>query len=153
MMKETEMRKFAILAASAAALLCGALSAQAQDARAEAEATYEDIAKTLGFVPGYIKAYPKQAVSGAWKMSKGLLVSPENTLDAKTKSLINLAVAAQIPCQYCVWLETEMAKKAGASQDEIAEAVAQAAYVRHWSTVINGMQVDFDTFKKEFGGM
>jgi len=147
------MRKLAILAATALALIGGAQSALAQDAKAEAEATYQDITKTFGFVPGYIKSYPKQSVSGAWQMSKGLLFSPENKIDAKTKSLINLAVAAQIPCQYCVWLETEMAKKSGATQEEIAEAVAQAAYVRHWSTVINGMQVDFDTFKKEFGGM
>lgn len=146
------MRKFIMLAAVGVAFFGATLGAAAEDTNAEAEATYADIAKTLGVVPGYIKAYPKHAVSGSWQMSKALLASPDNTLDAKTKSLINLAVAAQIPCQYCVWLETEMAKKAGASQDEVAEAVAQAAYVRHWSTFINGMQVDFDTFKKEFGG-
>ena len=146
------MTKFAILAATAATLLAGVLTAHAQDTKAEAEVTYQDITKTLGFVPSYMKSYPKQAVSGAWQMTKGLIASPENKLDAKTKSLINLAVAAQIPCQYCIWLETKMARNAGASQDEIAEAVTQAAYVRHWSTVINGMQVDFDTFKKEFGG-
>jgi len=27
-----------------------------------------------------------------------------------------------------------------------------AALTRHWSTIFNGMQVDFDTFKKEMGG-
>lgn len=146
------MRKFAILAATALALIGGAQSAMAQDAAAEAEATYQDIAKTYGFVPGFVKLYPKHAVAGAWQMTKALETSPENKLDTKTKSLINLAVAAQIPCRYCIWIETETAKKAGATQDEIAEAVAQAAYVRHWSTVLNGMQVDFDTFKNEFAG-
>jgi hypothetical protein len=30
--------------------------------------------------------------------------------------------------------------------------VAMAALTRHWSTVFNGMQVDFETFKKELGG-
>jgi AhpD family alkylhydroperoxidase len=146
------MRNFAIVVATALTVIGGAKSVTAQDVKAESEATYQDIAKTLGFVPSYMKSYPKHAVSGAWQMSKGLLASAENKLDTKTKSLINLAVAAQIPCQYCIWLETEMAKKAGASQEEIAEAVTQAAYVRHWSTVINGMQIDFDEFKKEFGG-
>lgn len=34
----------------------------------------------------------------------------------------------------------------------MAEAVAQAAFTRHWSTVLNGMQIDFETFKSEFGG-
>ena len=146
------MRKFAILTATALALLAGIQPAAAQDAAAEAEATYQDIAKTLGRVPSYMKSYPKQAIGGTWQMTKALLTSPENKLDAKTKSLINLAVAAQIPCQYCIWLETEMAKKAGATPEEISEAVTQAAFVRHWSTVINGMQVDFDEFKKEFSG-
>jgi hypothetical protein len=27
-----------------------------------------------------------------------------------------------------------------------------SALTRHWSTVFNGMQVDFDTFKKEMAG-
>jgi hypothetical protein len=27
-----------------------------------------------------------------------------------------------------------------------------SALTRHWSTVLNGMQIDFDTFKKEMGG-
>jgi AhpD family alkylhydroperoxidase len=146
------MKELLIASVVGLALLSADRPAVAQDTNIQAEATYQDITKTLGFVPSYMKSYPKHAVSGAWQMSKGLLASPENKLDTKTKSLINLAVAAQIPCQYCIWLETEMAKKAGASQEEIAEAVTQAAYVRHWSTVINGMQVDFDEFKKEFGG-
>ncbi|MDB5524968.1 MAG: alkylhydroperoxidase like protein AhpD family [Rhizobium sp.] len=150
------MRKFAILAVTALTLTSGAQSAFAGDAaaeaEAEAEATYQDIQKTYGFVPGYAKSYPKHAISGAWQMSKALEMGAENKLNSKTKALINLAVAAQIPCRYCVWIETEVAKKSGATQDEIAEAVAQAAYVRHWSTVLNGMQVDFDEFKKEFGG-
>jgi AhpD family alkylhydroperoxidase len=123
----------------------------AQD-KPTAEQTYADIAATLGIVPTHIKAYPESAVAGAWAMTKGLLFGEGNTLEPKVKSLINLAVAAQIPCQYCIWLETKTAKAQGATDAEIAEAVAQAAYVRHWSTVINGLQIDFETFKAEFGG-
>ena len=40
----------------------------------------------------------------------------------------------------------------GASDQEIQEAVAMSALTRHWNTMLNGMQVDFDTFKKEMGG-
>lgn len=125
---------------------------QAQDSGAAASATYQDIEATLGVVPSHFKAYPQTAVAGAWAMTKSLLVDPDNSLEPKVKSLINLAVAAQIPCQYCIWLETKFAKQQGATDAEVAEAVAQAAYVRHWSTVINGMQIDFETFKAEFGG-
>ncbi|MBX9455609.1 MAG: carboxymuconolactone decarboxylase family protein [Rhizobium sp.] len=145
------MRNLAIIVATTLTLVCGSQVATAQDVKAESEATYQDIFKTYGVVPGFAKAYPKHVIAGAWQMTKSLETSPENKLDSKTKALINLAVAAQIPCRYCVWIETEAAKKAGASQDEVAEAVAQAAYVRHWSTVLNGMQIDFDAFKAEFG--
>ncbi len=125
--------------------------AQAQDVPT-ADATYADIAATLGGVPTHFKDYPQSAVAGAWAMTKGLLMGEGNSLEPKVKSLINLAVAAQIPCQYCIWLETKMAKAQGATDAEVSEAVAQAAYVRHWSTVINGLQIDFATFKAEFGG-
>lgn len=117
-----------------------------------AERAYQDIEATLGIVPGHFKAYPKSAVAGAWDMTKGLLMGEGNSLDPKVKSLIAVAVAAQIPCQYCVWLETKSAKASGATDAEVSEAVAQAAYVRHWSTVIHGSQIDFATFKAEFGG-
>jgi AhpD family alkylhydroperoxidase len=137
--------------AFAVATLAFAAPAQAQQMPTP-EQTYSDIQATFGFVPGYTKAYPKSAIAGAWAMSKGLAADPSNKLDPKVKSLINLAVAAQIPCQYCIWLETSLAKKAGATDEEVAEAVVQAAYVRHWSTVLNGLQVDFETFKADFGG-
>ena len=42
-----------------------------------------------------------------------------------------------------------MAKANGASDEEVREAVAMAAISRHWSTVLNGMQVDLVTFKGE----
>lgn len=121
-------------------------------AEPSAEAAYKDIEATLGIVPGHFKGYPQSAVAGAWEMTKGLLMGESNTLEPKVKSLIAVAVAAQIPCEYCVWLETKTAKSAGATDAEVSEAVAQAAYVRHWSTVIHGLQIDFDTFKAEFGG-
>lgn len=70
----------------------------------------------------------------------------------KTKALISLAVAAQIPCHYCVWADTNTARQAGASNEEIAEAVGMAALTRHWSTLFNGLQVEFDTFKQDLGG-
>ena len=43
------------------------------------------------------------------------------------------------------------ARAHGASDAESREAVATAATVRHWSTVLNGMAVDFEAFKAELG--
>ena len=144
------MRKRFAIVALATAMMSAVSFAQAQELPS-AEETYKEIEATFGVVPSHIKAYPKSAVAGAWAMTKGLLMDENNALEPKVKSLINLAVAAQIPCQYCIWLETKFAKAQGATDEEVAEAVAQAAYVRHWSTVLNGMQIDFATFKTEFG--
>jgi AhpD family alkylhydroperoxidase len=58
-------------------------------------------------------------------------------------------VSAQVPCQYCVYFHTAAARANGATDEEIREAVAMAAVVRHWSTVLNGMQVDLATFQRE----
>jgi AhpD family alkylhydroperoxidase len=76
-------------------------------------------------------------------------LNPKTALDGKTKGLMGLAVAAQIPCQYCIYFHTQAAKLDGASDKEIKEAVAMAAIVRHWSTMLNGSQIDLATFKQQ----
>jgi AhpD family alkylhydroperoxidase len=114
-----------------------------------AQATYRDIEQTLGSVPTFFKVFPEFGIAGAWAEFKSVQLNPETKLDGKTKELIGLAVAAQIPCQYCIYFHTAAAKLNGASDEEIRETVAMAAIVRHWSTVLNGMQVDVAGFQKE----
>jgi AhpD family alkylhydroperoxidase len=129
-----------------------AVPAVAQDAAtAAAEATYKEIEAMLGGVPTFAKMYPKAGIAGAWALTRDLEFS-ETTLDAKTKALIGIAVAAQIPCEFCIWSDTNAAKAAGATDEEIAEAVGMAALTRHWSTIFHGLQLDFATFKQELGG-
>jgi AhpD family alkylhydroperoxidase len=128
------------------------LPASSEDAAASPEATYKDIQATLGGVPGFVKLFPKAGVAGAWQELKGLEFGGDTALPVKVKALIGIAVAAQIPCEYCVWADTKTAKEAGATDEEIAEAVAVAALSRHWSTFFHGMQIDLDTFKQELGG-
>jgi AhpD family alkylhydroperoxidase len=128
------------------------LPAIAEDAAtAAAEAAYKEIEAMLGGVPTFVKVYPKAGIAGAWALTRDLEFS-ETTLDAKTKALIGIAVAAQIPCEFCVWSDTNAAKAAGATDEEIAEAVGMAALTRHWSTIFHGLQLDLATFKQELGG-
>ena len=47
------------------------------------------------------------------------VMKPDGALDTKTKELIGLAVAAQIPCQYCIFAHTLGAKHAGATGAQI----------------------------------
>jgi AhpD family alkylhydroperoxidase len=121
--------------------------AMAQDA---GEATYRDIQQTLGVVPGFFKQFPAAGIAGAWQEFKTVQLNAKTELSGKMKELIGLAVAAQVPCVYCVYAHTAAAKANGASDGEIREAIAMAAITRHWSTVLNGAQVDLATFKSEF---
>ena len=136
--------------ATAAAL--GLLAAFAQPASAQEtqnQATYRDIEQTLGSLPSFFKQLPETAIAGAWAEMKAFQLNPKTQLNGKAKELIGLAVAAQIPCQYCIYFHTAAAKANGATDEEIKEAVVMAAVVRHWSTVLNGMQVDLGGFKRE----
>ena len=143
------MRKITGLAITLATVTTLGVASAAKAEDASAQAAYADIQKTLGSVPGFFKAFPESGISGAWAEFKSVQLNPKTKLDAKTKELIGLAVAAQIPCQYCIYFHTAVAKANGATDQEIGEAVAMAAIARHWSTVINGMQIDLATFKGE----
>lgn len=135
-----------ILTLTALGLALGAGIAPAQDRSAAALA---DIEATLGFVPSMFSAFPEVGIAGAWDEFRSVQLGPDTALDGKTKELLGLAVSAQIPCSYCIYFHTAAAKANGATEEEIREAVAMAAIVRHWSTVLNGMQVDPATFRAE----
>ena len=143
------MRKIAGIAVTLATIVGLGFASAAKAEDASAKAAYADIQKTLGSVPGFFKAFPESGIAGAWSEFKSVQLNPKTALNGKTKELIGLAVAAQTPCQYCVYFHTAAAKLNGATDAEIREAVAMAAIVRHWSTVLNGMQVDLDGFKRE----
>ncbi len=78
-------------------------------------------------------------------------ITADNELDKKTKGLIAIAVAAQIPCEYCVYANSVSLKKMGVTNAEIKEAVAMAGYIRLMSTILNGSGYDIYKFKKEYG--
>jgi AhpD family alkylhydroperoxidase len=66
--------------------------------------------------PGTIQGY--QALSKAG--------SETNHLDAKTRELIAIACAVTSRCDGCITVHTDLALKAGASKEEIAEALGVA---------------------------
>ncbi|HTD06734.1 carboxymuconolactone decarboxylase family protein [Undibacterium sp.] len=150
------LRQFAIARAVAGFLAASNAAAQTlpdvqnpQAAQASATATYQDIEATLGLVPGFFKAFPQAGIAGSWAEFKNVQLSENTLLTPKVKQLIGLAVSAQVPCSYCVYFHTAVARAYGATDGEIQEAVALAAISRHWSTVLNGMAVDLPTFKRE----
>lgn len=112
------------------------------------EEAKNEIVTTFGFFPEIFKAYPAYALAEAWNAFK-VLGSPESHIPPKYRELIQLAVAAQIPCVYCIYFHTAAAQLFGASEEEIKEAVAQGASTRHWSMILQGNEVDMEVFKKE----
>lgn len=114
-----------------------------------ADETYKDIENTLGLVPKFFLLFPKEAIGGAWSEFKGLQLNPYTELGGKQKELLGLAVAAQIPCEYCVYFHRSAALLNGATEEEIQEAIALAATTRHASTVFHGPNIDLASFKKD----
>lgn len=104
-----------------------------------------------GEPPKFMKeTYPANALKAAWAEYQAVY-SPDGAVPAKMKQLIALGVSAQIPCQYCIIAHTMKAKKAGATDEEIKEALAVASMVRKWSTVLNGYDYSMKEFKAEIG--
>jgi alkylhydroperoxidase/carboxymuconolactone decarboxylase family protein YurZ len=56
----------------------------------------------------------------------------------------------QIPCNYCVYIDTKQAKMYGATEEEIKEAIAEAALTRYMSAISYGNQRDFEAFKSQW---
>ena len=115
----------------------------------DAASAYKDMEKVLGRVPTFMRRFPEVGIAAAWREFKSVQLNPSTALNGKTKELIGLAVAAQIPCQYCIVFHTEAAKLNGATDNEIREAVAMAAITRKWSTILNGTLADETQFRKE----
>ena len=140
-----------VIATLLAGLGIGGVSADA--GQSAAETARKDIAKTLGFVPRFFQVMSDAAVGGMWAEMKGLQLNPNSALPGKTKELVGLAVAAQVPCRYCISAHTEFAKLNGASEAEIAEAVAVGALARQVSTYTNGLSIDQATFQSDLRRM
>ena len=147
--RSTRLTVFALTTLAATTAVTRAARAQDPAPSAEAQATYADIKKTLGLVPTFLRAFPEEAIAPAWDEFKGVQLNPSSAIPPKYKELIGLAVAAQIPCRYCVYFHTKAAGLGGATERETKEAVVMAALTRQWSTVLNGMQTDETKFRAE----
>lgn len=133
-----------------AASLCLALPAAAQEMSAD------DVRKAareaIGVAVPDIENYPDSMVAGAWAWMSDV-EDGKGALDAKTMQLIGLAVASQIPCEYCTYYHRKAAASVGATDQEIAEAAAMAGYVRNWSAVLYGTGADVAEYHKMVDGM
>ena len=146
------MKHFFAVSVLAVVVVCGIIFASGA-AKAEeptpSEAAIAEMKKILGGVPAELQVYPESARAAGWEMMKSADFNKNTTLPAKVRELIGLAVSAQIPCQYYVYYHIKAAKAAGASEEEMREALHQASLTRHWSTILYGNQYDLGVYKTE----
>ncbi len=114
----------------------------------EYENTLKDIKKSFGFVPGFMKALPKDALVKDWPLLKKYQLG-ESVIPQKYRELIGLAVAANLRCPYCLLMHTAMATGYGATGDEISEVAVLAGQTAKWSAMLHALQYNYDTFLKE----
>lgn len=111
--------------------------------------TMTEIRGMFGMVPKFLREFPPEALPGAWEDFKSIQLSPNTALEPKTKELIGLAVASQIPCRYCVSFHRKAATFHGAKTAELNFAIAVSASVRRWSNYLYGTQQDMTGFKMD----
>ena len=109
---------------------------------------FEDIEQTMGVVPEFLKALPDSTLELEWELMKRSQME-EGPIPNKYRELIGVAIAAATKCRYCSFFHTEMAKLNGASPAEIEDAVHFAKSTAGWSAYVNGLQIEYDQFKKE----
>ena len=121
----------------------------AEEGKTDGVAQAEDeMKKTFGTLPSWMMAYPENARAAAWEWNKA--IEGPGVIPPKYQQLIALAVASQIPCEYCTFVHREFATEFfGASKAEISEAVALGANVRHWSTILYGNGIEKEGFRTE----
>ncbi len=109
---------------------------------------YKEMEDKFGLVPSFFKSIPDSSLEHEWELFKAVQLD-DTAIPNKYKELIGVALSSAIRCSYCSLFHTEMAKLNGATDQEIEEAVHYAKSSAGWSTYINGMQIDYNEFKKE----
>lgn len=107
-----------------------------------------EIKETFGLIPSMFKTIPDNALELEWNLFKKTQLE-DGAIPNKYRELIGIGIASATKCRYCIYFHTEVAKLFGATQSEIEEAVHFAKAVSGWSTYVNGMQLDFEEFKRE----
>jgi AhpD family alkylhydroperoxidase len=83
-----------------------------------------------------LKALAPEAMAGFEALDRAALA--DGAIPRKYKELMALAVALTTQCPYCLDVHREAAKKAGATDQELAEAVFVAVALRAGAALTHG---------------
>ncbi len=86
-----------------------------------------------------LSALHPEVIKGFGALNRGAATTKH--LDQKTRELISLAVAVTTRCQGCIDAHTRKAKSAGATKEEIAEALGVAIAVNAGAALTYSLHV------------
>jgi AhpD family alkylhydroperoxidase len=104
-----------------------ALSVAKAGDQTSSEAAIAEMKEMFGKIPPRMQNFPKSATAAGWALIKSTDLNKNTALPLKIRELIGLAVSSQVPCKYCIYYHQRAARAAGASEEEIREAVHMAS--------------------------
>jgi AhpD family alkylhydroperoxidase len=117
---------------------------------ATSEEILQEVEKTLGIVPTFMRelSYDAVALEHSWELVKKFLLG-ESLIPAKYRELMGIAVAAALHCRFCVTFHSAAARLFGATEEEIKEAAFLAKHTAGWSAFVDGRLADIGQIEKE----
>tara|TARA_B100001094_G_scaffold269188_1_gene273243 strand:+ start:428 stop:844 length:417 start_codon:yes stop_codon:yes gene_type:complete len=79
------------------------------------------------------------------------LFSEESPIAPKEARLAAISASAAIKCEYCISAQVHLAKKAGATDDEIKAAIQIAAEIQRFSVLLYGNDFGMEKLNKVIG--
>ena len=131
------MKKLVLLAC----MFCVPANAYAQDA----DKAHQELLKKSPFN----KMYPKQLAAAAAKYfgEFNKVLFKTGPIAEKEARLAAISASAAIRCEYCITAQVILAKKAGASDDEIKAAIQIASEISRFSILLYGNEFGQENLK------
>jgi len=116
------------------------------DASPEVRAVYDDImtSRQTDWINNFWKALAHNVATlrRTWQSVREIMAP--GALDAVTKEMIYLAVSASNQCGYCIASHTAAARKAGMTDQMLAELLAVVGMANETNRLASGYQVEID---------
>jgi AhpD family alkylhydroperoxidase len=117
-----------------------------ENATADVRAIYDDIMATRGtdWINNFWKAlaHDPPALRRTWQSLKEIM--GPGTIGSLTKEMIYLAVSTTNQCGYCIASHTAAARKAGMTDQMLAELMAVVGMANETNRLASGYQVEID---------
>ena len=117
-----------------------------EGASPEVRSIYDDIMRTRNtdWINNFWKAlaHDPPTLRRTWQSVKEVMAP--GALDAVVKEMIYLAVSASNQCPYCIASHTAAARKAGMSDQMLAELMAVVGMANESNRLASGYQVEID---------